>query len=64
MIARMPCHHITSGFRSGRGGRHFSASAGGMNPAAMTLTAVVMDLQDHGKERQLEVERPLTRYFR
>ena len=25
---------------------------GGMNPAAITLTAVVMDLPDHGKERR------------
>ena len=25
---------------------------GGMDPAAITLTAVVMDLPDHGKERR------------
>ncbi len=50
MMARMPYRHISRSIRPRQA--PLPASAGGMNPAAITLTAVVMDLPDHGKERR------------
>jgi hypothetical protein len=48
MMARMP-HQP---FDPAAAGATSLRPQGGMNPAAITLTAVVMDLPDHGKERR------------
>ena len=51
MMARMPYRHIMP-FDPAAAGATSLRPQGGMNPTAITLTAVVMDLPDHGKERR------------
>ena len=46
----MPAHHQP--FDPAAAGAASRVRQGGMNPAAITLTAVVMDLPDHGRERR------------
>jgi hypothetical protein len=45
-------------------GATFLLPQGGINRTTITLTAAAMGLQDHGKERRWELERPLTSYSR
>ena len=51
MMARMPYRHISRSIRPRQAPLSLRPQ-GDMNPAAITLTAVVMDLPDHSKERR------------
>jgi len=51
MMARMPNRHISRSIRPRQAPPPLRPQ-GVMNPTGVTLTAVVMDLPDHGKERR------------